>query len=197
MIEITPKILAPNIISFLFRRLSTGIGWNIKHLFKLFLIVTFLLLITLKISKNSRFFDSAQELILFSFGISILFFLSIFVLVQFSIYIFEWPCSFQYDEDKVVIKNRFSEKKFRYDEVEKIVLQSKLSAQILFRSSYSLKVSRWYGNSRSDWLKFVNHLESKSLKIDSIVWIQYFEGIGLAEKKMESASAAYSYFESK
>lgn len=197
MIIISPKILASNFIAFLYKRLISGIGWNVNYLLKAILFLTFLTMIPLKIGKYSNHFDSFEKLLLYSFLISFMFVFFLFLTSQIIVYFFEWPYEYKYCLDKVIVKNKFSDQEYKYSEIDRIILQSKFSAQLLFKisDSYTLKVSRWYGNSKEDWINFINYLKKNNVDSSAKLFVQYFQGVGLVEKKMNSAIEAYNYFE--
>lgn len=189
MIEITPKIFAPTILSFLVRRVKES-RISIVSLLKIFLVGFGLFFIGFTMGKHEISSQSFQ----LRMGWAVIATIIVMLLVTLAAYIFLWPNKWIYDADKIQVKTRFSTKILHYNQIVKILVESPHYAGLLFKdhSSNFLKTANWYGLTKTDWMEFVKFLSSRA-NINDIVWFADLSGVSIVEVKMNSPEEAYDF----
>jgi len=197
MIYITPKIIAPNYISYVFRKLKSGSSFERKQKIKMFLFLSLISLVPLKFGKFRHLFQNNIELIIgaliFSTGFILLLYI-IFILAGFFII---WPSVYKYSELQVQKKTIFKTELISYSYLEKILLDSRYSANLYFRTpdSFSYKTSAWFGTSKESFYEFVNFLSENGAREGFKIGIIYPKGFEMKEHIMSSHQEAYKFLE--
>lgn len=170
MIEISPKIVASNFISYLFKNLK-----NSKNTKPMSWVKWYLGAVAL--SFGTMFMSPRQDIIVMSYSLRFFWSLVIpfgfvFVGLLFIIPIFGftiWPKRWIYGEDHVQIVHGKSSTNIPYSSFIKIVLDRPYSAGLYFKNSSgfpAIVTTNWYGTSKEDWLAFISFLRTKVDNLD-------------------------------
>lgn len=124
MIEITPKIFAPNFASFLFRRVQGGNGVSRKALLIAFLIFVMLFFLALSLGQHELALRGIQERIFAAVIITLAFFCILTVIVVVSGYFFLWPNKWMCEDKAISVTKLFSQYDLDYHQIDRIVLES-------------------------------------------------------------------------
>lgn len=198
MIEISPKIFAPNYFSFFIRRLKIQKASSSKFWRNWYLGVVVLSFCTMLISRKSSIQEMQMiEKIMWAFLCPILFVIIFLVIFLPMAFFMIWPKKWIYEVDHVRVCRRESSKILPYSDFVKIVLDSPYSAELYFKKSglISVEATAWYGSSKDEWLTFIAFLRTKIESVDTRIYV--VRGTGHMEHDIaRSAEEAYDHVKS-
>lgn len=186
MIEISPKMYAKSYPSFLVRRMGTAKGISLFAVMGYLLFGVMVVFFTI----TNRRMELAKAPVLEQFifatvvtAIFFLFFLAIFTLIS---YFTVWKRKWIYANNEVLTIVGHSRRSLSYRNLTKITMESPFCAKLEFREPGGrlLDWFFWYGQTKEDWLSFVEFLKTNVSNVEEIIFIPQSRGMTSEEKQL-------------
>lgn len=175
MIEINPKIVAPNFLSFIYKNLKNSKNTKPISWAKWYLGVAIASFVTMCISPRQNFITMSIPIkIIWSLFFPLGFIFVVFLLLVPIFGIMLWPKKWIYEEGHVREIYGRNSTNIPYSSFIKIVMDKPYSAVLHFKNSSSfpaILTTSWYGNSKEDWLTFISFLRTQINDLDSKIGV--------------------------